>query len=136
MADPDEGTPKPVNIRDALASFDDVYSQRIATGMNDYDVKIAHSRGEHVWHVHEDTDEFFLVLDGQFDIALRTADGEASVTLRTGDTFVVPSGIEHKPSSRGGSILMFEPSGTSSTGNRYEGDLPAYVDSTIGHDLG
>ena len=55
----------PVNLTTALASFDEVYSPRIVARVNDYDVRIAHVRGEHVWHVHEDTDEFFLVLDGQ-----------------------------------------------------------------------
>lgn len=102
---------KPVNVTQALASFEDVYSPRIVARMNDYDVRIAHTHGEHVWHVHTDTDEFFLVLDGQFDIALRDADGsETTVVLRKGDTFVVPKGTEHKPSSPGGAILMFEPS--------------------------
>jgi mannose-6-phosphate isomerase-like protein (cupin superfamily) len=84
-------TAKPVNLTGALASFDEIYSPRIVTRMNDYDVKIAHARGEHVWHVHDDTDEFFLVLDGQFDIALRDADGnETTVVLRKDDIFVVP----------------------------------------------
>src|SRR6516225_10327986 len=128
-------TAKPVSLTGALASFNDIYSPRIVTRMNDYDVRIAHAKGEHVWHVHADTDEFFLVLDGRFDIALRDADGaERTVSLRQGDVFVVPKGTEHKPSSPGGSILMFEPSGTSSTGDRYEGDIPAHVDSTTGHD--
>lgn len=127
---------EPVNIPKALASFDDVYSPRIVARMNDYDVRVAHTLGEHVWHVHEDTDEFFLVLEGQFDIALRAADGtESTVRLRKGDTFVVPRGTEHKPSSTGGSILMFEPSGTKSTGDRHEGEIPDHVDSTTGHDL-
>ena len=124
----------PVNLREALASFGEIYSPRIVTRMNDYDVRIAHAHGEHVWHVHEHTDEFFLVLDGQFDIALRDPD-ERTVTLREGDVFVVPKGVEHKPSSPGGSILMFEPSGTATTGDRHEGDIPAHVDSTTGHDL-
>jgi mannose-6-phosphate isomerase-like protein (cupin superfamily) len=129
-------TADPVNLTRALASFDDVYSPRIVARMNDYDVRIAHTDGEHVWHVHEDTDEFFLVLEGRFDIALREADGhERTVVLRQGDTFVVPKGTGHKPSSPGGSILMFEPSGTSTTGDRHEGELPAHVDSTIGHAL-
>jgi hypothetical protein len=61
--------------------------------------------------------------------------GEHTVTLREGEMFVVPKGTEHKPSSPGGSILMFEPSGTSTTGDRHEGDIPAHVDSTTGHDL-
>ncbi|MFF3287927.1 cupin domain-containing protein [Streptomyces sp. NPDC003023] len=127
---------KPVNITEALASFDDVYSPRIVARMNDYDVRVAHTLGDHVWHVHEDTDEFFLVLDGQFDVALRAADGsESTVELRKGDTFVVPKGTEHRPTSTGGSILMFEPSGTKSTGDRHEGVIPDNVDSTTGHDL-
>jgi mannose-6-phosphate isomerase-like protein (cupin superfamily) len=127
---------KPVNLTTALASFDEVYSPRIVARMNDYDVRIAHARGEHVWHVHADTDEFFLVLDGQFDVAMRDADGrETVVELRAGDTFVVPKGTEHKPSSPGGSILMFEPSGTVSTGDRHEGEIPDHVESTVGHEL-
>ena len=129
-------TPRPVNLTTALASFDEVYSPRIVARMNDYDVRIAHTLGEHVWHVHEDTDEFFLVLDGQFDVALRDADGaETTVVLRQGDTFVVPRGTEHKPSSPGGSILMFEPTGTVSTGDRHEGAIPDGVVSTTGHPL-
>jgi mannose-6-phosphate isomerase-like protein (cupin superfamily) len=127
---------KPVNLAEALASFDDVYSPRIVAHMNEYDVRIAHTLGEHVWHVHDDTDEFFLVLDGRFDIAMRDAGGdERSVVLRAGDTFVVPKGTPHKPSSPGGSILMFEPSGTSTTGDRHEGEIPDNVDSTTGHEL-
>jgi mannose-6-phosphate isomerase-like protein (cupin superfamily) len=127
---------KPVNLGEALASFDEIYSPRIVTRMNDYDVRIAHTRGEHLWHVHEHTDEFFLVLDGTFDIALRDDAGERTVELRQGDVFVVPKGVEHKPSSSGGSILMFEPSGTVTTGDRHEGEIPAHVDSTAGHALG
>src|SRR5215472_1212849 len=127
---------KPVNLSAALATFGETYSPRIVGRVNDYDVRIAHAKGEHVWHVHEQTDEFFLVLDGTFEVTLREADGgERTVTLRQGDMFVVPKGTEHKPSSPGGSILMFEPSGTSTTGDRHEGDISGHVDSTTGHDL-
>ena len=126
----------PVNLTEALASFSEVYSPRIVGRVNDYDVRIAHTAGEHVWHVHEHTDEFFLVLEGRFDVALREADGsERTVVLNQGDVFVVPKGVEHKPSSPGGAILMFEPSGTVTTGDRHEGDVPEHVDSTAGHEL-
>lgn len=129
-------TPSPVNRTAALASFEEGVQPRIVARMNDYDVRIAHTLGEHVWHVHEDTDEFFLVLEGQFDVSLRSADGEESrVVLRQGDTFVVPRGTEHKPSSPGGAILMFEPTGTSSTGDRQDGTIPDHVDSTTGRGL-
>lgn len=125
----------PVNLTAALAAFPEVYSPRVVARVNDYDVRVAHTLGEHVWHVHEDTDEFFLVLAGRFDVNLRDAAGERTVVLREGDTFVVPRGTEHRPSSPGGAILMFEPTGTSSTGDRHEGALPAQVDSTPGHAL-
>ncbi|HEY0536224.1 MAG TPA: cupin domain-containing protein [Actinoplanes sp.] len=126
---------RPVNLREALASFDEVYDPRIVTRMNDYDVRIAHTAGEHVWHTHTGTDEFFLVLDGRFDIELRDASGQRTVSLGPGDVFVVPKGVEHKPSSPGGSILMFEPSGTATTGDRHEGEVPAHVKTTRGKPL-
>ncbi len=129
-------TAEPVNLNEALASFSDIYSPRIVGRVNDYDVRIARTRGDYVWHVHEHTDEFFLVLDGQFDVALREAGGERTVSPRQGDLFAVPKGTEHKPSSPGGPILMFELSGTVTTGDRREGEIPAHVDSTTGHDLG
>lgn len=128
---------QPVNLDAALASFSEIWSPRIVATMNDYDVRIAHTRGEHVWHAHADTDEFFLVLDGRFDIALRDAAGaESMVTLQRGDAYVVPKGTEHRPSSvDGASILMFEPSGTSTTGALDAADVPDHVDSTSGHHL-
>jgi mannose-6-phosphate isomerase-like protein (cupin superfamily) len=128
-------TDTPISLSRALAAFSDVYSPRIVGRVNDYDIRVAHARGEHVWHVHDHTDEFFLVIDGQFDIALRDGDGERTVSLRSGDMFVVPQGVEHKPSSPGGSILMFEPTGTVTTGDRHEGDIPAHVDSTAGREI-
>jgi mannose-6-phosphate isomerase-like protein (cupin superfamily) len=128
--------PNRVNLAEALAAFTEIYSPRIVGHVNDYDVRVAHTYGEHVWHVHDHTDEFFLVLDGAFNVTMRDPDGsERTVALRQGEMFVVPKGTEHKPSSPGGSILMLEPSGTSTTGDRHEGDIPSHVDSTTGHNL-
>jgi mannose-6-phosphate isomerase-like protein (cupin superfamily) len=129
-------TVSPVRLNQALSTFTDIYSPRIIGRVNDYDIKIAHTKGEHVWHVHEHTDEFFLVLEGAFDITLKDGDGERTVSLGPGEILVVPRGTEHKPSSSGGSILMFERSGTSTTGDRHEGEIPAYVDTTTGRTIG
>ena len=127
---------QPIDLMTALDGFTEIWSPRIIAYLNDYDVRLARFSGEHVWHVHEQTDEFFLVLDGVFDIALRDDGGERTVSLGAGEVFVVPRGIEHKPSSSGGSVLMFEPSGTVSTGDRHEGEIPAYVHSTAGRSIG
>ena len=124
---------EPTNVFDTLRSFDEIYSPRIVNQVNNYDVKIAHVAGEHVWHSHPETDEFFLVLEGHFEIALRSETGEeTSVELRKGDTFVVPRGVEHRPTSRGGAILMFEPRGTVSTGDAADDELPDHIQRTTG----
>jgi mannose-6-phosphate isomerase-like protein (cupin superfamily) len=121
----------PISLADALATFETLWSPRIVTRVNDYDVRIAKVSGEHVWHTHENTDEFFLVLDGELRIALR----DREVVLPRGSVFVVPRGTEHKPFSPGGAaILMFEPTGTSTVGDRHE-EVPAHVDATTGHEL-
>ncbi|MEU4714816.1 cupin domain-containing protein [Micromonospora purpureochromogenes] len=128
---------EPINLAVALAGFDQLWSPRIVTRVNDYDVRIAKVAGEHVWHVHDHTDEFFLVLDGELRIALRDGDGdgERTVVLPRGAVYVVPRGTSHRPSSvDGAAILMFEPSGTSSVGDRHD-EVPEHVDATTGHAL-
>ncbi|MFE0023268.1 cupin domain-containing protein [Amycolatopsis sp. NPDC059021] len=125
---------QPLDISTALAGFDAIWSPRIVANINDYDVRIAKVAGEHVWHVHRDTDEFFLVLEGELDIALRDGE-ERVVTLPRGSLFVVPRGVFHKPSSKeGASIMVIEPSGTLSVGDEHD-EVPEYVDVTTGHPL-
>jgi len=141
---------EPIDLNSALASFEQLWSPRIVTKVNDYDVRVAKVAGEHLWHVHENTDEFFLVLDGELSIALRgegtDVDGgggdgganaaERTVVLGKGSVFVVPCGVEHKPSSvHGASILLFEPTGTPTVGDRHD-PVPSHVDATTGHALG
>ncbi|MFG3496741.1 cupin domain-containing protein [Streptomyces sp. NPDC047886] len=127
---------EPLPLDEALASFDALWSPRVVTRVNDYDVRVAKVRGEHLWHAHDDTDEFFLVLDGELRIALREPAGERTVLLRKGAVFTVPRGTEHKPSApSGAAILLFEPTGTSSVGDRHD-DVPDHVDATTGHPLG
>jgi mannose-6-phosphate isomerase-like protein (cupin superfamily) len=127
---------EPLSLDTALASFDALWSPRIVTRVNDYDVRVAKVEGEHLWHAHDDTDEFFLVLDGELRISLRESDGERTVLLPRGSVFTVPRGVEHRPSApSGAAILMFEPSGTSTVGDRHD-EVPDHVDATTGHALG
>ncbi|WP_306323809.1 MULTISPECIES: cupin domain-containing protein [unclassified Streptomyces] len=124
---------QPVNLAKALTTFDALWSPRIVTSVNDYDVRLAKAEGEHVWHVHEDTDEFFLVVEGELTIALREKDTEREVTLPRGSVFTVPRGTWHKPSAAPGTaILLLEPTGTPTTGDAHD-PVPDHVDSTTGH---
>ncbi|HUQ57580.1 cupin domain-containing protein [Lentzea sp.] len=126
---------EPIALESALTSFDALWSPRIITRVNDYDVRIAKVGGEHVWHVHDHTDEFFLVLDGELHIALREPAGERTVVLARGAVFTVPRGTYHRPSApSGASILMFEPTGTMTVGDHHD-DVPDHVDATTGHEL-
>ncbi|EHR63396.1 cupin domain-containing protein [Saccharomonospora cyanea] len=125
----------PTDLTRALETFDRLWSPRIVTTVNDHDVRVAKVEGEHLWHAHDDTDEFFCVLDGELHIALRDGDGERTVVLTRGSVFVVPRGVEHKPSSEhGASLMLFERSGTSSVGTRHEA-VPEHVDATTGRAL-
>lgn len=128
-------TAHPVSLAAALASFDQRWSPRIVTTVNDYDVRVAHVEGEHLWHAHDRTDEFFLVLEGELHIALREPGGERTVVLPKGSAFTVPRGTEHKPYAPGPTdILVLEPSGTLSVGDRHD-EVPGHVDATVGHAL-
>ncbi|MFI6576297.1 cupin domain-containing protein [Nocardiopsis sp. NPDC050513] len=124
-----------ISLHTALASFDQLWSPRVLARVNGHDVRVAKVRGEHVWHAHDDTDEFFLVIDGRLRIRLREGADERVVDLDRGEVFVVPRGTEHRPESAGGaSILMFERTGTLTVGDRHE-DVPDRVDATTGHPL-
>lgn len=124
-----------INLTEALASFDTIWSPRIIAQVNDHDIRVAKILGEHLWHTHDETDELFMVLHGDVVVDLRNPDGtERAVELHEGDIFVVPVGTWHRLSSTGASILMFEITGTSSTGDRHD-DIPDHVDSTVGHPL-
>ncbi|WEO96353.1 cupin domain-containing protein [Streptomyces sp. FXJ1.172] len=126
---------EPISLEAALASFTERWSPRIVTTVNDYDVRVAKVEGEHLWHAHDHTDEFFLVLDGELHIGLREPGGERTVVLPRGSVFTVPRGIEHKPYARVPTeILVLEPSGTLSVGDRHE-EVPDHVDATSGHTL-
>ncbi|MFC8518391.1 cupin domain-containing protein [Streptomyces sp. NPDC057257] len=126
---------EPVSLAQALASFQDRWSPRIVTTVNDYDVRVAKVEGEHVWHVHDHTDEFFLVLEGELHIALREPAGERTVVLARGSVFTVPRGTEHKPYTRVPTeILLLEPTGTLTVGDHHD-EIPSHVDATTGHAL-
>ncbi|MFF5534591.1 cupin domain-containing protein [Streptomyces cinerochromogenes] len=126
---------EPISLEAALASFSQQWSPRIVTAVNDYDVRVAKVEGEHLWHAHTHTDEFFLVLAGELHIGLREPAGERTVVLPRGSVFTVPRGIEHKPYAPVPTeILVFEPTGTLTVGDRHE-EVPDHVDATTGHAL-
>ena len=86
-----------VDLHEKLSQFSDHWSPKVVARMNDYEVKVVKLQGEFTWHTHEDTDELFLVVDGELTIQLRDGD----VTLTAGQLYVVPRGVEHCPIADG-----------------------------------
>jgi mannose-6-phosphate isomerase-like protein (cupin superfamily) len=102
-----------INLTDKLSLLHEQWSQRVVAEMNDYQFKIAKLEGDFIWHAHAETDETFLVVAGELRIDFR----DGAVTLRAGEMFVVPRGVEHKPfAERETHILVIEPRGVVNTG--------------------
>jgi mannose-6-phosphate isomerase-like protein (cupin superfamily) len=103
-----------INLAQKLATFADHWQPRTVGQFNGHDLMVVKVKGEFVWHKHDDTDDFFLVLDGRLTIRLRDGD----VTLGPGELFVVPKGVEHCPVAEDEAhLLLIEPTGTPNTGN-------------------
>ena len=103
-----------INLHDKLTKFSEQWSPKIVAQMNEYHLKVVKVLGEFVWHDHPETDEVFLVLKGRLDIHFR----DGKVTLNTGEMYVVPKGVEHKPVAESEChILLIEPAGTVNTGD-------------------
>lgn len=104
----------PVNLVEKLALFSEHWQPRSVGQFNGHNLLLAKALGEFVWHKHDDTDDFFLVVKGTLVIEMR----DRSVTLRPGDLFVVPKGVEHRPVAREEvHVLVIEPVGTPNTGD-------------------
>jgi len=111
----------PINFERKYAKFSDHFSPKIIAQMNDYHFKIVKFKGDFVWHSHLDTDEVFIVVAGKMSIEFR----DGKVDISTGEMFVVPKGIEHKPLAiHECKIILVEPAGVVNTGNA-GGDLTA-----------
>ncbi len=103
-----------INFGQKFGLFDEHWQPRVIAEMNDYQFKIVKIQGDFVWHDHEDTDETFIVLEGELRIDFR--DGAAHISA--GEMFVVPKGVEHKPYAENEvKVLLIEPRGVLNTGH-------------------
>ena len=108
------GEPGAIRLAEKLDTFSDHWQPRIVGRFNDCDVMVVKAKGEFVWHHHDDTDDFFLVLKGNLRIEME----RGNVTLGPGDLYVVPKGVEHRPvAEEEVHVLLIEPSGTPNTGD-------------------
>ena len=115
------------NLSEKLNKFQDLWKPRVIAEMNDYQFKLVKIKGEFVWHKHDDTDEVFIVLEGEMEIEFR----DGSVEMKAGEMFVIPINIELKPVANNEcKILLVEPRGVVNTGDS-SGELTAENDVWI-----
>ena len=110
-----DARPLKVKLDDKLSQFDDTWAPKIVARYNNNEVRLVKAEGEWVWHRHDETDELFLILDGEFDMDFR----DGTVTVRPGELLIVPRGVEHRPAARRGQVrlLLIDPAGTPNTGD-------------------
>ncbi len=118
---------KIVNFKEKLATFDELWTPKVIAQMNEVQFKLVKIQGEFTWHSHQETDEVFMVIDGDMTIQFRNH----TVELSSGELFVVPKGVEHKPFAKElCQVMIIEPSGVINTGES-EGNLTAKNDVWI-----
>ncbi|GAB4394370.1 MAG: cupin domain-containing protein [Kiloniellaceae bacterium] len=102
-----------INLAQKFGLFAEQWQPKVIAEMNDYQFKVVKLEGDFVWHDHQDTDETFIVLDGELRIDFR----DGAVTLGPGEMFVVPKGVEHKPyAEKEVKVMLIEPRGVPNTG--------------------
>lgn len=105
---------KALNFEEKFSRFSKLWSPRVIAEMNDYQFKLVKVQGEFVWHDHPETDEVFIVINGVLDIEFR----DGKVTLESGEMFVIPKGVEHRPVAKNEcKIMLVEPKGVVNTGD-------------------
>ena len=110
-----DARPMKIRLDEKLSQFDDTWAPKIIARYNDNEVRLVKAEGEWVWHRHDETDELFLILEGEFDMDFRAG----TVTVGPGELLLVPRGVEHRPAARRGQVrlLLIDPAGTPNTGD-------------------
>ena len=103
-----------VNLQNKLRTFSEHWAPRTVSEFNGHDIMVVKIRGAFNWHTHDETDDFFMVIQGR--VRIETRDG--AVALEPGEFYVVPRGVEHRPvADEEAHVLLIERSGTPNTGD-------------------
>jgi mannose-6-phosphate isomerase-like protein (cupin superfamily) len=121
-------TRRAINFSEKLGLFDEQWAPKVVAEMNNYQFKIVKLCGDFIWHDHKNTDETFIVIEGNLRIDFR----DGSVNIAAGEMFVVPKGVEHKPYARDEvKLLLIEPRGVLNTGDEETSERTAANDVWI-----
>ena len=113
------GQSQSIDLIGKISQIDGHWQPRVVAEMNDYQFKLVKVEGDFMWHRHTETDETFIVLEGELHIDVRGGpSGDGTIVLRAGQMGVVPKGVEHRPRASGEvKMLLIEPRGVVNTGD-------------------
>ena len=103
-----------IDVPSLVAAVTDRWYNQTLCQVNTSVVRLGVMQGEYHWHKHDDDDELFFVLEGEFIVDLE----ERSVTLAAQEGFVVPKGVVHRTRApQRAVILMVETAAIVPTGD-------------------
>ena len=103
-----------INLANKLAQFDTHWDPHVVADYNDNDVMVVKFQGAFPFHLHDDTDDFFLVLEGEMTMDIN----DQSHRVKQGELFIVPKGVTHRPRAETEcKVLLIEPKGVPNTGD-------------------
>ena len=82
-----------INLASHVQDLNEPWQPIMVTQYNGNDVMVAKGSGAYAWHTHDNSDDMFLVLQGEVTLEMR----DRSVLLKAGEMFVIPQGVEHRP---------------------------------------
>ena len=111
---------KKVSISKKMSLFSDYWNPRIVGELNGQHIKLVKAKGEFEWHKHDNDDEMFLVIEGEFDMELKNE----TISIKKGEFIIIPKGIEHRPVVKNEvHVMLFEPANTVNTGDNQKSEL-------------
>lgn len=106
---------KSINVAEKLSLFSTHWDPHVVADYNDNDVMVVKFKGEFPFHKHDETDDFFFVLEGEMEMDI---DGEAPRPVKAGEMFIVPKGVVHRPRAKDEvKVLLIEPKGEPNSGD-------------------
>ena len=91
-----------IDIPKMVRECTDKWFNQTLTKVNDSVVRVGIVEGEYHWHKHDNDDEFFFVLEGQFLIDLE----DRTIELNAGQGTTITKGLMHRPRAPKKTVLL------------------------------
>ena len=109
-----------VNLKETVDSSNELFQYLNIGNLNDHVLNVLKAENRALdFHIHDNSDELFYVIEGTFDIELENK----TIKMEKGDLIIIPKGIKHRPICKSlVKCLLIELDGTlnkENTGGKY-----------------